>query len=75
MSEESDTPVGQQPQEVKWTDCYICRDSFGRKRVTSRYCSKCGKGFCESEHGSMTVGGVGLCLFCRYQIGPSKPKS
>lgn len=58
------------PVRSVWTGCHICLFSFDRKRTTSLYCSKCGKGYCDSEHGSMDATGVGMCLFCRDPIGP-----
>jgi hypothetical protein len=45
--------------------CRICLDIFGRLRITSRYCMKCKKGFCEGEHGNFPLGGkVGKCVRC-----------
>jgi len=42
-----------------WTDCDLCRDVFGRRRVTTRRCRVCARGFCEGEHGRQT-----LCILC-----------
>lgn len=64
----SQTTARQSSESGEWSDCYVCREFFGRKRVTSRFCSKCDRGYCEGEHGSTSDGG--LCIICRVIAGP-----
>lgn len=45
--------------------CRICEKVYGRERPTSRYCSVCFRGFCESEHGCFRgKGRRALCVCC-----------
>lgn len=46
-----------------WADCKICEEAFRRRRQTKRYCSVCGFGFCEGEHGTF-AGGRARCVIC-----------
>ena len=50
----------------QWSLCYTCIKVFGRKRETNRYCSECGRGYCEGEHGTFAhhTGRSALCLTC-----------
>jgi hypothetical protein len=50
--------------ENNWAICKICKDEFGRKRETLRYCKTCKNGFCEGEHGVKGYGGY-VCLTCK----------
>jgi uncharacterized C2H2 Zn-finger protein len=45
----------------RWVNCWICEVVFRRRRQTMRYCNKCGRGFCEGEHGNFSRG-VGICV-------------
>jgi hypothetical protein len=47
--------------------CRICEVAFRRLRLTIQYCSRCGCGFCQGEHGNFAGRGGGMCVRC----GPS----
>jgi hypothetical protein len=51
-------------EEGSAVPCRICEVAFRRLRLTLRYCSQCGIGFCEGEHGNFAVGGRGVCVRC-----------
>lgn len=54
------------PAKDDWKECHICRSEFGRRTLTKRFCHKCGKGWCEGNHGNFQRG-RGLCLTCRFE--------
>lgn len=51
-------------QDRIWVPCRICRQIFNRIRLTARYCSTCGRGFCEGEHGNFAGGRTATCVRC-----------
>jgi hypothetical protein len=50
-------------EKGEYVDCWLCKDVFARIQQTGRYCSKCGRGFCEGQHGSFSHG-TGRCIIC-----------
>jgi hypothetical protein len=52
----------------KLVPCRICLAIFGRVRLTMRYCAKCGRAFCEGEHGTFRPAprsrAQGYCVRC-----------
>lgn len=73
------TPWDPQQDDKTKTDqgiavpCRLCESVFGRLRLTLRYCSSCRRGFCEGEHGSVSVAGPfafrGVCVRCSSSPG------
>ena len=62
----------------EYATCRICEDVFRRRVETARYCSHCGNGFCEGQHGTFAYG-HGVCIICgakgKHRFGPRIYKS
>jgi hypothetical protein len=51
------------PKADERPTCWICAWVFARDRAKTNHCQKCGRGFCEDEHGKVSEG-IGICLIC-----------
>ena len=48
----------------KWVPCCICREIYGRIRLTVRFCASCRRAFCDGEHGRFAQGQRAFCVRC-----------
>jgi hypothetical protein len=75
--EESKTDQDKILNDGAWVPCRICWEMFLRLTLTARYCNDCKRAFCESEHGSFTGRGGGICVRCfnkvKMQLRRTKP--
>lgn len=55
--------VAAHPKTDERPTCWVCSWVFGRERAKTNHCHKCGRGFCNGEHGKLSDG-IGICLIC-----------